>query len=150
MALDHPESNDVLKNPDAPAIMLAVGHAKNTIEKYGATEWAKVRENIKKAPQADQMVVETGIGFLQAIRDVDKPTATLQRAARQLPDMARAAKVLEQHSNSDVAHAMKRLTDAAYHFATPELQQEAATVFGAMSAEELEAARKRASKMNVS
>ncbi|QQG37930.1 MAG: hypothetical protein HYS26_04890 [Candidatus Kaiserbacteria bacterium] len=149
MIVEHPDSHDAFKNPDAAAIDLAVGHAKNTIEKYGAAEWAKVKQDIQKASPEEQMAAETGIAFLQAIRDVDKPTATLQRIARQLPEMARATKVFEQHSNSDVAHAMKRLTDAAYPFATREMQQEAGIAFGAMTPEELEAARQRALKISV-
>ncbi|MDO8575967.1 MAG: hypothetical protein Q7R90_01490 [bacterium] len=149
MTINDPESNDVLKNPDAPAILMASREVKNTATSFKAEDWAKVNEDIKKASPEEQIMAETGIRFLQAVRDVDSPNATLNRAARQLPEIAKAVKVLEQHSSPDMAHVMKRLVDAASHFASPELQQEAATVFGAMTPDELEAARERASKMNV-
>ena len=150
MALERPDaSNDLLKNPQAPAIMQAMDEIKASIEKLGPQDWAKARDDVKDEPPESQMMVENALVFLQSVRNLQNFTPTLSRVARQLPEIAKASQILELHSDGLVAHAVRRLADAAYHFATPEMQEEAGVVLGGRTPEEIEAARERASKMNI-
>lgn len=159
MALDDQKPMDRKVNPKEAFIVRATDHMNALLESIGANEWQTFEKTIQgKVSDEEAADIDTATGFLKSAKNLQDQRSVFERAARRLPEIVQAQQTLERiaaqgdsglTAGDNVLWAVKNLADAASNFATDEINAEAARAAGGRSEDELEAAKERASKMNI-
>lgn len=101
----------------------------------------------------DRDVVETSISILHSFEALSDKDSVLKRATNKLPEIAQASRILKSKSGTTelVGYALESLLSAVRQFATDqEIEASFEGNSGVMTAQEVQEAKERASKMNIS
>lgn len=118
----------------------------------GAREWIGFEKTVReKAGEEGLAKVSAATDALKNFNNLQDKKSAVERAARKVPEIAEAYALMRKilPEGDSVLWATKFLVDAAGAYASPELQSEAAQAMGGMNDAELEAAKQRASKMDI-